>query len=70
MEAVNQLWQIQHVFTTAPALEDMDVGQVALGDGTESAPASGSDAIYYKPDNAKIVCTSTNGSSIAVRFIT
>ncbi len=59
-----------HVFTTAPLLEEMEIGEIALGDGTEASPAAGSDALYFRPDSSKIVVISSNGSTLATRFIT
>ena len=59
-----------HVFTAAPSLEEMEIGEIALGDGTESSPAAGSDALYFRPDASKIVVISSNGSSLATRSIT
>ena len=60
------------VFTTAPTLAQMDVGEMAIGDGSEASPDAGSNAIYYKPDETKIVVNSTAaaGGSQSQRHIT
>jgi hypothetical protein len=65
-ELINKL----QVFLTAPSLEEMEIGEIALGDGTEASPAAGSDALYFRPDSSKIVVISSNGSSLATRTIT
>ncbi len=65
-----ELWGRHQIFTTAPALAAMKVGELAFGDGTESSPAAGSDAIYFKPDASKICVIATNGTNSAVRNIT
>jgi hypothetical protein len=67
---VAELINKTHVFTSAPSLEEMEIGEMALGDGTESSPAAGSDALYFRPDSSKIVVISSNGSTLATRNIT
>jgi len=66
---VRELINRAHVFTSAPSLESMEVGESAFGNGTESLPSAGSDALYYKPDKDKIVCLASDGDSFSVRFI-
>ena len=70
VKRLNHIWGVSDIVTTAPALADMRVGTVLMGDGTESSPAAGSDALYFKPDAAKIVVIASNGSSLATRHIT
>jgi hypothetical protein len=70
MSRVEEVWGIKEVVASAPALADMAVGEIFIGDGTESSPAAGSNAIYFKPDSATIVVIASNGSSLATRNIT
>lgn len=70
MSRVEEVWGIKEVVASAPVLADMDVGEIFIGDGTESSPAAGSNAIYFKPDSATIVVIASNGSSLATRNIT
>jgi hypothetical protein len=58
------------VVTTRPDLGDMEVGELWAGDGTESSPAAGSNAIYIKVDSATIMVVRTNGTSIEGAHIT
>lgn len=58
------------VFDAVPVVASMEVGEIALGDGTEAAPAAGSNALYFKPDAATIVVISSDGSTLATRNIT
>lgn len=49
---VYQLWGLHQVFTTtAPVLADMQVGEIAIGNGTEAAGANG---LYAKSSKTKI----------------
>lgn len=47
-------------FTSSPALADMALGEVALGDGTGTGAI---DEIFFKPDAAKIVALASDGSA-------
>ena len=67
---VNELWGKHQIFTTAPTLAQMNMGELAFGDGTEASPAAGSDAVYFKPDAAKIAVIASDGATLATRFIT
>jgi hypothetical protein len=69
-DTVIELWGKHQIFTTAPVLGAMEVGQIALGFGTEAAPAAGSDALYYKASKTRINVYSSDGTNIAVRRIT
>lgn len=69
-EEIARMWGLVTVFTTAPALADMKVGEVALGNATESSPAAGSHALYFKPLSTKIMVIATNGTNTATRAIT
>lgn len=58
------------IVTTAPALGDMDVGEIWIGDATESSPAAGSDAVYIKINDATIMVIRTDGTTIQGANIT
>jgi len=67
---VAELINKMEVFYTAPALEEMEIGEVAIGAGTESSPSASSNALYFKPDSATIVVIASDGSTVATRNIT
>lgn len=67
---VENLWGKVTVVTAAPALADLAVGEIAIGSATEAAPAAGSHALYFKESTARIVVISTDGATLATRFIT
>jgi len=47
-------------FTTAPALADMDLNEIAQGDGT--GPTA-QDELFFKPDADKIVALASDGTA-------
>ncbi|MFZ5906266.1 MAG: hypothetical protein ACOYVJ_02505, partial [Nitrospirota bacterium] len=55
------------VVSAAPALANMAIGSIKLGDGTETG---GADALYFKPDATKICVIYTNGTTVGTRNIT
>lgn len=57
------------VYTTPPILGDMKIGEIAIGNGSESSPSADSHALYYKPNESTIVVISTDGSLISIRYI-
>jgi len=69
---LNHIWGKNDVVKVAPTLNQMSIGELVIGDGTESDPDSGSNAIYFKPDATKIVVISVaaGGGSSATRHIT
>lgn len=48
------------VFTSSPALADMSIGEIAIGDGTGGASE---DELFFKPDAAKIVVLQDDGTT-------
>lgn len=66
---VAELINKDHVFTTAPSLESMEVGESAYGNATESLPSAGSNALYFKPNRDEIVVLSFDGFTFSTRFI-
>lgn len=72
MRRVNELWGLHKVVTSAPALANMDIGELWLGDGSESSPDAGSNALYFKVDAGKIIviAVANGGGSTATRHIT
>ena len=69
-DEVYGLWGKVQVFTTAPALTDMEEGTLAFGNASEAAPAAASHALYAKVSSTTIAVISTNGVTVATRFIT
>ena len=66
----NELNKEQIIYTTTPPiLGDMKVGEVAIGNGSESSPSAGSHAIYFKPNDTQIVVLSTDGTLISISYI-
>jgi len=66
---VAELINRDHVFTSAPSLESMEVGESAYGNATESSPSAGSHALYFKPNRDEIVVLSFDGVSFSTRYI-
>jgi len=48
------------VFTSSPVLANMEIGEIALGDGTGTG---GLDEWFFKPDASKIVALASDGSA-------
>lgn len=48
------------VFTTSPVLADMEIGELAIGDGTG---ATAQDEWFFKPDASKIVALDHEGNA-------
>jgi hypothetical protein len=67
---LDDLVGLTHTVTVAPALGDMEVGEIWIGDATESSPASGSDALYIKINEATIMVVRTDGTTIEGSNIT
>ena len=69
---LNHIWGQNDVGKVAPTINQMSRGEIVVGDGTESDPDAGSNAIYFKPDSAKIVviAVAAGGGSMATRHIT
>lgn len=59
----------QIIYEVPPILGDMKVGEIAIGNGSESEPSEGSHAIYYKPNDEQIVVLSTDGTLISISYI-
>jgi len=51
------------IFTSAPALADMGVGEIAIGDGTGGASE---DELFMKPDAGKIVVFQDDGTTRSI----
>lgn len=48
------------VFTSSPVLADMEIGELAIGDGTGG---TGQDEWFFKPDASKIVALDHEGNA-------
>ena len=70
MRRVNQVWGLLTIFTAAPALSDMKVGEIAIGYATESSPASDSNALYIKCSTTAIDVVAFKAGSFNHRQIT
>lgn len=69
---LNFIWGRHDVVKVAPTLVQMKIGEIVIGDGTESSPDAGSNAIYFKPDDTKIIviAVASAGASSSTRHIT